>query len=209
MAYDSNNIFARILRGEIPSHKVFEDAHTLAFMDVMPQADGHTLVIPKAPAENILDLSPDALAATILTTQRVAKAVKQAFDAPGLLVAQLNGSAAGQSVFHVHFHVVPRHEGLDLRFHAREMADNAYLRSTLHACAPRSIDSERDPATARAQGESDDAQAVVRSAGERSRRAPVTARTTTRRPMPNRSPSRRPSGAAWASASTGCSRTRK
>jgi len=127
MSYDSNNIFARILRGEIPAHKVFEDEHTLAFMDVMPQVDGHTLVIPKAPAENILEVPPDALAATILTTQRVAAAVKQAFDAPGILIAQLNGKAAGQSVFHIHFHVLPRHDGFDLRFHAREMADQRLL----------------------------------------------------------------------------------
>lgn len=127
MAYDRNNVFARILRGEIPAHKVHEDAHTLAFMDVMPQADGHTLVIPKAEAENLFDLPPDALAATILATQRVARAVKKAFDAPGILIAQLNGAPAGQSVFHIHFHVVPRHEGLDLRLHARDMADHAVL----------------------------------------------------------------------------------
>ena len=127
MSYDSSNIFARILRGEIPAHKVFEDEHTLAFMDVMPQVDGHTLVIPKAPAENILEVPPDALAATILTTQRVAAAVKQAFDAPGILIAQLNGKAAGQSVFHIHFHVLPRHDGFDLRFHARDMADQRLL----------------------------------------------------------------------------------
>ena len=127
MAYDRNNVFARILRGEIPAHKVHEDAHTLAFMDVMPQADGHTLVIPKASAENILDVPPESLAATILATQRVARAVKKAFDAPGILVAQLNGSAAGQSVFHIHFHVLPRHAGLDLRFHARDMADHKVL----------------------------------------------------------------------------------
>jgi len=127
MAYDRNNIFARILRGEIPAHKVFEDEHTLAFMDVMPQADGHALVIPKAEAENLFELPPQALTATILTTQRVARAVKKAFDAPGILVAQLNGPAAGQSVFHIHFHVVPRHEGLDLRLHARDMADPAML----------------------------------------------------------------------------------
>jgi histidine triad (HIT) family protein len=127
MAYDRNNVFARILRGEIPAHKVFEDAHTLAFMDVMPQADGHALVIPKVEAENLFDLPPDALAATILTTQRVARAVKKAFDAPGILIAQLNGEPAGQSVFHIHFHVVPRHQGFDLRLHAREMADPAVL----------------------------------------------------------------------------------
>ena len=127
MAYDRNNIFARILRGEIPSHRVHEDELTLAFMDVMPQADGHTLVIPKVEAENIHDVPEEALAAVVLTTQRVARAVKKAFDAPGILIAQLNGRAAGQSVFHMHFHIVPRREGLDLRFHAREMADPAVL----------------------------------------------------------------------------------
>ena len=127
MAYDRNNIFARILRGEIPSHTVHEDELTLAFMDVMPQADGHALVIPKAEAESILDVPEEALAAMVLTTQRVARAVKKAFDAPGILIAQLNGRAAGQSVFHMHFHIVPRREGLDLRFHAREMADPAVL----------------------------------------------------------------------------------
>jgi histidine triad (HIT) family protein len=127
MAYDRNNIFARILRGEIPSHRVYEDDLTLAFMDVMPQADGHTLIIPKVEAENILDTPPDALSAVVLTTQRVARAVRKAFDAPGLLIAQLNGRAAGQSVFHVHFHVVPRREGLELRFHARDMADPKLL----------------------------------------------------------------------------------
>jgi histidine triad (HIT) family protein len=127
MSYDDSNVFARILRGEIPSHTVYEDEHTLAFMDVMPQVDGHTLVIPKAPAENIHDLPPPALAATILITQRVANAVKQAFDSPGILIAQLNGKAAGQSVFHIHFHVLPRHDGFDLRFHAREMADHRLL----------------------------------------------------------------------------------
>jgi len=127
MSYDSNNVFARILRGEIPAHKVYEDEYTLAFMDVMPQVDGHTLVIPKAAAESIHEVPPDALAATIVTTQRVANAVKRAFDAPGILIAQLNGRAAGQSVFHIHFHVLPRHEGFDLRFHARDMADHTLL----------------------------------------------------------------------------------
>jgi histidine triad (HIT) family protein len=127
MAYDTRNIFARILRGEIPAHKVYEDEHTLAFMDVMPQSDGHVLVIPKAAAENLFDLPPDALAATILTTQRVARAVKKAFNPPGIMLAQLNGAGAGQSVFHIHFHIVPRYEGIDLRLHAREMADPKVL----------------------------------------------------------------------------------
>jgi histidine triad (HIT) family protein len=127
MAYDTNNVFARILRGEIPSHKVFEDQHTLAFMDVMPQADGHALVIPKTAAENLFDLPEDALTATILTTQRVARAVRKAFDAPGIMLAQLNGSEAGQSVFHIHFHVIPRSGGINLRLHAREMANPTIL----------------------------------------------------------------------------------
>lgn len=127
MAYDTKNVFARILRGEIPAHKVCEDERTLAFMDVMPQADGHALVIPKYPAENLFDLPTEDLAATIRTTQRVARAVKKAFDAPGIMIAQLNGAAAGQSVFHIHFHIVPRHAGIDLRFHARDMADPARL----------------------------------------------------------------------------------
>ena len=127
MAYDRNNIFARILRDEIPSHRVYEDDVTLAFMDVMPQADGHTLVIPKVDAEGILDVPPEALSALALTTQRVARAVKKAFDAPGILIAQLNGRAAGQSVLHIHFHILPRREGLELRCHARDMADPKLL----------------------------------------------------------------------------------
>jgi len=127
MTYDPGNIFARILRGEVPAHKVFEDAHTLAFLDVMPQSEGHTLVIPKWAAENLFDLPQESLAATILTTQRVARAVKRAFDAPGIMIAQLNGRDAGQSVFHTHFHIVPRYDGIDLRFHARDVADAKVL----------------------------------------------------------------------------------
>lgn len=127
--YDSNNIFAKILRGEIPSVKVFEDTHTLAFMDIMPQADGHTLVIPKEPAENIFDLSPEGAAALVKTTQRVAKAVKKAMGAPGVMLAQLNGSAAGQTVFHIHFHIIPRSGGIDLKLHARQMEDPAKLKT--------------------------------------------------------------------------------
>lgn len=127
MAYDRNNVFARILRGELPAHRVYEDQLTLAFMDLMPQADGHTLVIPKAEAETIFEIPADALAALVITTQRVARAVKKAFDAPGILIAQLNGHAAGQSVLHVHFHVVPRRAGLDLRLHARNTADPTLL----------------------------------------------------------------------------------
>ena len=121
MAYDNNNVFAKILRGEIPCVKVFEDAKTLAFMDVMPQTEGHVLVIPKEAAENIHDLSPQGAAAMMVTTQKVANAVKKALDVPGIMLAQLSGAAAGQSVFHVHFHVIPRHAGVDMHLHARDM----------------------------------------------------------------------------------------
>lgn len=127
MAYDSNNIFAKILRGEIPAHRVYEDEHTLAFMDVMPQSTGHTLVIPKAEAENLFDLEPAMLGHLILVTQKVAAAVRTAFSPPGVMIAQLNGAGAGQSVFHLHFHVIPRYHGIDLRLHAREMEDHAVL----------------------------------------------------------------------------------
>jgi histidine triad (HIT) family protein len=123
MAYDNGNVFARILRGEIPCVKVFEDDKTLAFMDVMPQAEGHVLVIPKEPAENVLDLSPDGAAAMMATTQKVAKAVKKSLNAPGIMLAMLNGAPAGQSVFHVHFHVIPRSAGVDMGLHARGMVD--------------------------------------------------------------------------------------
>ena len=123
MAYDANNIFAKILRGEIPSVKVYEDGNTLAFMDVMPQAEGHVLVIPKEQAENIFDLSPDGAAAMMATTQKVAKAVKKGLGVPGIMLAQLNGAPAGQSVFHVHFHIIPRGGGVDMKFHAQDMVD--------------------------------------------------------------------------------------
>ena len=123
VAYDPNNIFARILRGELPKVTVYEDAMTLAFMDIMPSVQGHTLVIPKEPAETILDLSPEGAAAVMATTQRVARAVKKALDAPGVMLVQLNGAAAGQSVPHIHFHVLPREEGLDLKLHGRAMVD--------------------------------------------------------------------------------------
>jgi len=123
MAYDPNNIFARILRGELPKVAVYEDALTLAFMDIMPSVDGHTLVIPKEPAESMLDLSPEGAAAVMVTTQKVARAVKAALDSPGIMLVQLNGAAAGQSVPHIHFHVLPRHVGLDLKLHGRAMVD--------------------------------------------------------------------------------------
>ena len=123
LAYDPNNIFARILRGELPKVAVYEDALTLAFMDIMPSVEGHTLVIPKEAAETIFDLSPEGAAAVMATTQKVARAVKKAFDAPGIMLVQLNGTAAGQSVPHIHVHVLPRQEGLDMKLHGRAMVD--------------------------------------------------------------------------------------
>ena len=123
MAYDPNNVFARILRGEIPKFSIFEDDLTLSFLDIMPATEGHTLVIPKEAAETIFDLSPEAAAATIKTTQKVAAAVKKAFAAPGIMLVQLNGAAAGQSIPHLHFHILPRAEGLDMKLHGRAMAD--------------------------------------------------------------------------------------
>ena len=127
MAYDRSNIFAKILRGEIPCVKIYEDDKTLAFMDVMPQAEGHTLVVPKEEAENIFELSPESAAAMIQTAQKVAHAVKAATGAPGVMLVQLNGKAAGQSVFHIHMHVIPRHHGIDLGFHERNMVPAAQL----------------------------------------------------------------------------------
>lgn len=125
--YDDDNIFAKIIRGEMPACKVHEDAHTLAFMDAMPQSDGHTLVIPKTRACNLFDIEPQALAVLIQSTQHVARAVRQAFKPGGIRIFQLNEALAGQSVFHLHFHIIPCYESTELRMHAREWADQALL----------------------------------------------------------------------------------
>jgi histidine triad (HIT) family protein len=110
--YDHDNIFAKILRGEIPSARVFEDEHVYAFMDAFPQAKGHTLVIPKhSTARNLLEEEPEKLSALILGVQRIARAVRAAFEPDGVFVMQINGAPAGQTVFHLHFHVIPRWEG--------------------------------------------------------------------------------------------------
>lgn len=121
MPYDSKNIFAKILRGEIPCVKVLEDAKTLAFMDVMPESEGHVLVVPKENAQDILDLSADGMAAMMATVQRVARAVDKALAPDGILLKQYNRAPAGQSIFHVHFHVVPRWEGVPLAPHGKVM----------------------------------------------------------------------------------------
>lgn len=123
MPYDNNNVFAKMLRGEIPAIKVYEDDHSLAFMDIMPQAKGHTLVIPKEAAETIMDLSEEGAAHWIKTAKKIATAVKQAFDAPGVVLFQLNGTGAGQSVPHIHFHVLPGSIADLRRPHASVQAD--------------------------------------------------------------------------------------
>ncbi len=113
-AYDTNNIFAKILRGEFPCHKVYEDDHVLAFLDIMPRAPGHTLVIPKAPARNILDITPDDYAHVARGAHKIAHAAMTAFKADGITVQQFNEAAGGQVVFHLHMHVMPRHDGIAL-----------------------------------------------------------------------------------------------
>ncbi|MFT5508270.1 MAG: histidine triad (HIT) family protein [Hyphomicrobiaceae bacterium] len=114
MSYDNDNIFAKILRGEIPSEMVYQDADTFAFMDIMPRAEGHVLVIPKSPARNMLDASPEQLAACLATVQKVSQAMLKAFGAAGITLQQFNEAAGGQEVFHLHYHVLPRHEGIRL-----------------------------------------------------------------------------------------------
>ena len=136
MAYDQDNIFAKILRDEIPAVKVYEDDHTLAFMDVMPQSPGHTLVIPKVEAENLYDIDTATGGAVMATTRKVATAVLAAMKADGIMINQFNGPAAGQTVFHFHMHIVPRFDGVPLRKHSGDMEDPAVLEE--HAAKIRS-----------------------------------------------------------------------
>ncbi|MDF1634057.1 HIT family protein [Mycoplana sp. MJR14] len=126
-AYDPGNIFAKILRGEIPSHKIYEDEDTLAFMDVMPQGPGHTLVIPKAPSRNILDADPQTLSRVMPVVQKVAIAAKEAFAADGVTVIQFNEPASGQTIYHLHFHIIPRFDGVPLKPHSGTMEDQGVL----------------------------------------------------------------------------------
>jgi histidine triad (HIT) family protein len=120
-AYDNDNVFAKILRGEIPCYKVYEDNVALAFMDIMPRIDGHTLVIPKFPARTLLDADPDKLGELIKRVQKVAAAVKNSLGAEGLTLLQSNESAGGQVIFHLHFHILPRWEGIELKPSASAM----------------------------------------------------------------------------------------
>lgn len=126
-AYDPNNVFAKILRGEMPAQKVYEDAETLAFMDIMPRGPGHCLVIPKVAARNILDVDPENLAAVARTAKKIANASMKAFGADGVSVQQFNEQAGGQVVFHLHVHVIPRFEGVALKPPGGPMEDQKVL----------------------------------------------------------------------------------
>src|ERR1700759_3011810 len=128
-AYDPNTPFAKILRGEFPCHKVYEDDHVLAFLDIMPRVPGHTLVIPKAPARNILDIKVDDYLHVARATHKIATAAKQAFDAAGATVQQCNGPAGGQVVFPLHVHVMPRHDGVQRLAPASRKEDVKVLES--------------------------------------------------------------------------------
>lgn len=127
MAYDDNNPFAKILRGELPSTRVYEDDHTLAIMDIMPRCEGHTLVIPRAPVRNLLDAPTEVLAACLATVQKVAKAQMKGLGATGITINQYNESAGGQVVFHLHYHVLPRFDGVPLGPHTGKMGDMAAI----------------------------------------------------------------------------------
>ena len=126
-AYDSNNIFAKILRGEFPCYKVYEDDHVLAFLDIMPRVAGHTLVIPKAPARNILDIAPDDFGHVARGAHKIARASMTAFKADGITLQQFNEAAGGQVVFHLHMHVMPRHDGIALLPPASRKEDGKVL----------------------------------------------------------------------------------
>lgn len=126
-AYDESNVFAKILRGELPSHKVHEDEKTIVIMDLMPRGDGHVLVIPKAPSRNILDIEQEDLAAAYATVRKIAPALMRAFGAQGLTIQQFNEQAGGQIVFHTHVHVIPRFDGVALKPHTGQMGDQTVL----------------------------------------------------------------------------------
>ena len=135
-AYDPSNIFGRIIRGEIPSHKVYEDADVFVMMDIFPQSRGHVLVIPKAQSRNLLDADPSVLARTIPHVQRVARAAQKALSPDGLRIMQFNEAPAGQSVFHLHFHIIPVYEGVPVGRHGDSgKADDTELAAQAKAIA--------------------------------------------------------------------------
>lgn len=127
MAYDDSNVFAKILRGDLPCHRIYEDDDTLAFMDIMPRAEGHCLVIPKTPAVNIFDVDAETLCAVMRTVKKLAPIVRDAMGAEGILIQQFNEAAAGQQVFHIHVHIIPRWAERPLKPHSGEMEDSDVL----------------------------------------------------------------------------------
>ena len=136
--YDAQNIFAKIIRGEAPCYKLYEDEYVLAFLDLFPQSRGHALVIPKqAAARNLLDIDADSLGRLALATQKVARAVAEELEPAGIQIAQFNGAPAGQTVFHIHFHIVPRYEGQGLGVHAAQKGDEADLKALQERLAKR------------------------------------------------------------------------
>jgi histidine triad (HIT) family protein len=130
MAYDPDNIFAKVLRGEVPCHKIYEDEDTLAFLDIMPRTEGHALVVTKEKARDLFDIKPEALGKLMAVVQKLAPKIKEVVGADGVLIQQFNGAAAGQTVFHLHIHIVPRNEGEALKPHAGKMEDQAKLAAT-------------------------------------------------------------------------------
>ena len=135
--YDPENIFAKILRGEIPCVKVYEDEQVLAFMDLYPQAPGHVLVVPREPARNALELTDGALQAAMVRVKRIARAVKAALEPDGIVITQFNGAPAGQTIFHVHFHIIPRTDGEELSRHAGQQADMDALQALAERIAAK------------------------------------------------------------------------
>ena len=127
--YDDQNIFAKIMRGEMPCEKLYEDDDTFVIMDIMPRGDGHCLVLPKAPSRNMLDIETASLEAVARTVQKMAKAAKKAFDADGITIQQFNESAGGQVVFHLHFHIIPRFDGVKMKPHTGEMEKPEVLKA--------------------------------------------------------------------------------
>ena len=137
MAYDSNNVFAQILRGEMPSYPVYEDKKTYAFMDIMPASKGHTLVIPKSEAENIFALEPGYISAVAKTSKLVAEAIKEALNPSGVLITQLNGTDAGQTVFHNHVHIIPVYSENPMKIHSNKMENKGLLETTANEIKKR------------------------------------------------------------------------
>ena len=144
MAYDANNVFAQILEGKMPAHKVFENDHTLAFMDIMPVSVGHTLIVPKAEAENIFELENEPSSEVFKTTKKVAHGIQASLNPTGLIITQLNGADAGQTVFHYHMHIIPVYKKMPLRLHGKEPEDAEALAKTAQIIKQAIVDISAD-----------------------------------------------------------------